>query len=194
MEGNFGTGSVIGNNLNNPDGGSISYQEGVQGKAAVFDGRTGVRLPDGLISNDSYSVSMWVYADELPNENTTTFFGAFSNASWISLKPAGPSGNPMLWSGSAWYDAAADTALPLSEWTHLAFTVAGDQVKFYVNGEEKFTGTGFPDIFLNDNGTFSLAVNWWDIPFKGMMDELRIYRGAITAEEVAEIAEAPLQE
>lgn len=188
--GNFEAGTVIGNNINTPDGGNITYQDGAEGKAAIFDGKSGVRLPNGLISSDSYSVTMWVYADELPGVNTTTFFGALSNASWLSLKPAGPEGKSMLWSNSngAWYNAVTGTKLPLSEWTHLAFTVAGDQVKVYVNGEEKFTGSGFPDIFLDNTGTFSLAVNWWDIPFKGMMDELRIYQGAISAEEVQELA------
>nr|WP_238546426.1 LamG domain-containing protein [Paenibacillus sp. TCA20] len=181
---------MIGNNIDTPDGGNITYQDGAEGKAAVFDGKSGVRLPNGLISSDSYSVTMWVYADELPGVNTTTFFGALSNASWFSLKPAGPEGKSMLWSNSkgAWYDGVTGAKLPLSEWTHLAFTVAGDQVNVYVNGEEKFAGSGFPDIFLDNTGTFSLAVNWWDPPFKGMMDELRIYQGAISAEEVQELA------
>ncbi|MBU7591693.1 LamG domain-containing protein [Metabacillus halosaccharovorans] len=29
---------------------------------------------------------------------------------------------------------------------------------------------------------------WWDTPYKGLMDELRIYRGSISADEIVELA------
>jgi arabinan endo-1,5-alpha-L-arabinosidase len=58
-----------------------------------------------------------------------------------------------------------------------------------VNGDEKFTGTNFPDTFTTSNGSFSLGVNWWDVPFKGAMDELRIYEGALSPAEVASLAQ-----
>ncbi|WP_399539045.1 LamG-like jellyroll fold domain-containing protein [uncultured Paenibacillus sp.] len=35
---------------------------------------------------------------------------------------------------------------------------------------------------------FSLGVNWWDAPFKGIMDELRIYEGALSPAQVADLA------
>lgn len=94
----------------------------------------------------------------------------------------------MLWAGSNWYDAGTGVNTVPREWTHFAFTVNKGHVTVYVNGEEKFTGTGFPDVFLDDQGTFSLGVNWWDAPFKGMIDELHIYKGAITADDVAALA------
>lgn len=188
-KGSFGAGSVVGDKISNPDGGTITYEDGVKGKAAAFDGKSGVLLPKGLISNDSYSVSMWVYADEL-KPYSTAFFGAQSNNSWISMLPMGHDGaknNVMLWSGEAWYDAITDVKTPLQKWTHYAFTVDGDTVSVYVDGVMKYSGKGFPDIFTDNNGTFSLGVNWWDTPFKGMIDELQIYKGALTSEEVAEL-------
>ncbi|WHX47834.1 LamG domain-containing protein [Paenibacillus woosongensis] len=94
----------------------------------------------------------------------------------------------MLWAGSNWYDAGTGVNTVPREWTHFAFTVNKGHVTVYVNGEEKFTGTGFPDVFLDDQGTFSLGVNWWDAPFKGMIDELHIYKGVITADQAAALA------
>lgn len=189
-KGSFGTGTVIGDKIGNPDGGTITYKDGVKGKAAAFDGKSGILLPSGLISSDSYSVAMWVYADEL-KPYTPVFFGAQTNKNWISMLPMGHDGaknNAMLWSGEAWYDAITDVKTPLQKWTHYAFTVNGDAVTVYIDGSAKYTGKGFPDIFTDHNGTFSLGVNWWDTPFKGMIDELQIYRGVITPEKAAELA------
>ncbi|WP_196427117.1 LamG-like jellyroll fold domain-containing protein [Paenibacillus woosongensis] len=188
--GSFGAGTVIGDMISSPSGGTISYEPGVTGKAAVFDGASGVLLPEGLISGDSYSVTMWVYAEELA-PYTPVFFGAQTSDSWISFQPKGHDGvgnSAMLWAGSNWYDAGTGVNTVPREWTHFAFTVNKGHVTVYVNGEEKFTGTGFPDVFLDDQGTFSLGVNWWDAPFKGMIDELHIYKGVITADEVAALA------
>lgn len=188
--GSFGAGTVIGDKIGSPAGGAIGYEAGVSGKAAVFDGASGVLLPKGLISSNSYSVTMWVYGEEL-EAYTPAFFGAQNGDSWISFQPKGHDGadnSSMLWSGSDWYDAGTGVQTMPREWTHFAFTVNKGSITVYVNGEAKFTGTGFPDVFLDEQGTFSLGVNWWDAPFKGMIDELHIYKGAITADEVAALA------
>lgn len=54
--------------------------------------------------------------------------------------------------------------------------------------KKTFKGTDFPHVFTTTNGVFSLGVNWWDTPYKGLMDELRIYRGSISADEIVELA------
>ncbi|WP_157077284.1 LamG domain-containing protein [Robertmurraya korlensis] len=94
----------------------------------------------------------------------------------------------MIWSGTAWYDAVTGLTIPAGEWTHLAFTVNEGQISVYVNGEEKFNKGGFPNVFTTTNGTFGLGVNYWDTPFKGLIDELHVYEGALTAEQVAELS------
>lgn len=202
--GSAGAGTVVGEKIDVVSaGGVIGFADGVKGKAVVFDGKSGVLLPKGLIAGSNYSVTMWVYAERLTTY-TPAFFGAQTNSSWISLLPAGPEAadggsvgegegvgvgaSSKLWSGSAWYDAVTGASTPLRTWTHLAFTVSRGKVTVYVNGEAKFTGTGFPDIFTDDQGTFALGVNWWDPPFQGMLDELHVYKGALTAEQVADLA------
>ncbi|XEC94526.1 LamG-like jellyroll fold domain-containing protein [Paenibacillus tarimensis] len=186
--GNFGTGTVTGDRIDNT-GGTINYADGINGKAAAFDGASGVRLPDGLIASNTYSVSLWLKPEQLTTF-TTTFFGARDSNNWVSLVPNGPvGGNTMVWSGSAWYDAVTGLTIPTGEWTHLAFTVDNGAIRVYVNGEEKFDGSNFPDIFTITNASFSLAVNWWDVPYKGLMDELRIYEGALSPSDIAELAQ-----
>ncbi|WP_169084815.1 LamG-like jellyroll fold domain-containing protein [Paenibacillus sp. PL91] len=177
-------GAVTGNRVNNT-GGSIAYEAGIAGAAAALNGASGIRLPDGIIDGNVYSVSMWLN----PAETTTftaAFFGARTNDSWISFVPNGPSNNDtMLWSGTAWYDASAGMKMNLGQWTHVAFTVNNGEARVYMNGVQKFAGTGFPNVFTDSSGVFGLGVNYWDTPFKGMVDELKIYSLALSAEQVS---------
>jgi arabinan endo-1,5-alpha-L-arabinosidase len=185
--GNFDEGTLTGDRINNT-GGTITYEEGLFGNAAKFDGESGVRLPDGLISSNSYSVSLLLQPEQL-TPFTTTFFGARDSNNWVSLLPQGPSGNQtMVWSGStSWYDAATGTTIPTDVWSHLVFTVDEGTVKVYVDGVEKYSGTNFPNIFTNTHSSFSLGVNWWDVPYKGLIDEVRIYEGELSPDYIAEL-------
>lgn len=187
--GAFVAGEVIGDRIDRT-GGTITYTDGISGQAAAFDGASGVALPDGLLSGDSYSVALWVNPEELTTY-TTTFFGAVDPNRWISLLPRGPEQNKtMLWSGSSpWYTGSTGRTIPTNEWTHLAFTVEEGVASVYVNGQLQFTGSGFPDHFTSQTGVFSLAVNWWDPPFRGSMDELSIFDGALSPAQVAELAQ-----
>ena len=175
-------------------GGSISFTSGVSGQAAVFDGNSGIRLPNGLLSNAaSYTVSLWLKPDQL-TEFSSAFFGARDGNAWVSLLPKGHGwvGNAtMLWSGTAWYDAGTGSNIAIGQWSHLAFTVSNGAVKVYINGSSRFSGSGFPHIFNNNAAVFALGVNWWDTPYKGAMDELRVYQRALSDAEIAALAQPP---
>ncbi len=184
--GKASAGTITGDRIDN-SGGTIGFAEGVNGKAAAFDGSSGIRLPNGLISSNTYTVSYWVKPDQL-TPFTTTFFGARDSNNWLSLVPMGPVGNQtMIWSGTSWYDAVTGMTIKAGEWTHLAFTVDNGQIAVYVNGEEKFNRGGFPNVFTTTNGTFGLGVNWWDTPYKGLIDELQVFEGALTPEQIGEM-------
>lgn len=185
--GQFADGAITGAKLDT-EGGAIAYADGVRGQAAVFDGKSGIRLDDGLIQGNRYSVSLWLNPQQF-TQFTTSFFGAKSHASWISLVPDSWDHNTMLWSGEAWYDGSTGARISAGEWHHIAFTVDAGTVIVYVDGEAKFSGTGFPDIFTDDQGIFSLGVNWWDPPFQGRMDELRVYDVPITEAVIRKLYE-----
>lgn len=182
----FAAGSVIGSRIDAP-GGAIGFEAGVKGRAAVFNGATGVRLPNGLIASNNYTVALWLKPAQL-TAFTTTFFGARTGDSWVSLLPMGHDGvggAAMLWSGTAWYDAGLGASLPVGRWSHVAFTVRSGAVNVYVDGVRRFSGANFPNVFTSPNGVFALGVNWWDTPYKGAMDDLRIYGAALSDTDIA---------
>ncbi|GLX66789.1 LamG-like jellyroll fold domain-containing protein [Paenibacillus glycanilyticus] len=187
--GSFGDGTITGNRIDNT-GGTMSYATGVAGQAAVFDGNSGVKLPNKLIDSNQYSVSLWVKPDQLTTY-TTTFFGAKDGFNWVSLVPQGPAANQtMVWSGSGvWYDGATGLTIPTGEWTHLAYSVDNGTLSVYVNGKQTFSGSNFPDIFTGSDSVFSLGVNWWDAPFKGQLDELQLFDGALSPPQIERLSE-----
>lgn len=182
---------VTGNRLNN-SGGKITFEEGIIGKAARFDGKSGLSLADGLITSYKYSVSLWLKPEEI-TQFTTTFFGARTENNWISFVLNGHNVTK-VWShnGDRWYDADIGYVIPTGEWTHVAFTVDEGKITVYINGEEKFSGDNFPNVFTTIDAKFGLGVNYWDVPFKGLMDEVRVYNGyVLSAEEVQRLYEHP---
>ncbi|MCP8898102.1 LamG-like jellyroll fold domain-containing protein [Gilvimarinus xylanilyticus] len=188
VAGSFASGSVTGDRLDNT-GGTVNYASGKSGMALSLDGASGVRLADGLISGSRYSFALWLNPTAL-NQFTTTFFGAMSDASWISVVPFGPgdAGNTMLWSGTNWFDGDTGTQIPSGEWTHFAAVNDAGTLTLYLDGEQVFSGTGFPDVFTGDNAAFGIGVNYWDTPYQGLVDELVIFNEAVSAEVIEALA------
>lgn len=187
--GEFNDATITGDRIDNHDG-NITFTEGINGQAAAFDGESGIRLPEGLIVGDTYTVSLWVKPEQLTT-HTPTFFGAMDQDNWVSLVPLGHSDETMVWSGSSsWFDAPTGLIIEENEWSHLAFTVDGGTMRLFINGEEQFSGDDFPDRFTSADSYFGLGVNHWDTPFQGLIDDLYIYNGALASQEIVDHYEA----
>ena len=72
--------------------------------------------------------------------------------------------------------------------------VYNGQIKIYLNGEQVFAGTNFPDVFTPAAASglptqFAIGANLfpWDPLYYGQIDELLIYGEAMTADNVAEL-------
>ncbi len=181
----FGPGYVVGSRVFET-GGQVSYTAGAAGQALVLDGTSGVKLPDNLVRDHSYSISLWLNPS-VASPFTTAFFGWATDSSWISLVPRGPGSaqNTMLWSGTAWFDGTFNSQIPLGTWSHLAAVVNNGTLNLYLNGQLTNTMTGFPDVFTPATLTqFALGVNYWDAPYTGLVDEVKIFDEALVAENV----------
>ncbi|MDN4476707.1 family 43 glycosylhydrolase [Demequina sp. SYSU T00192] len=185
----LGTPWVTGDRADNT-GGSVSYApDGVDGAALHLDGTSGVRLPDGLVQGDTYSVSMWLRPEKLTGF-TTAFFAASASNRWLSVVPQGWNGETMLWSndGAGWYDGITGQLVPVGAWTHVAFTVDAGEVALYVDGTDVGANPAFTDVLTSPSATFALGVNYWDTPFQGDIDELAVWTSALSPEDVAALA------
>ena len=178
-------------------GGNVTFVEGIKGQAVFLEG-SGVRLPNNLITTNDYSVSMWLKPETF-TDFTTAFFAGASSSAWVSLVPSMVNSNTTrLWAdaGGANFDNGdLGMRLPAKEWTHVAFTVDGtngDTLKMYVNGELKIEAGGFPRVFTVEGETneFALGVNYWDTPYNGAVDELKIFNGAIDADAIKALYDA----
>ncbi|WP_062529879.1 LamG-like jellyroll fold domain-containing protein [Demequina rhizosphaerae] len=180
--------TVTGDRIDNT-GGSVSYVDGVSGSALHLDGASGVRLPDGLLQGDTYTVSMWLRPEAF-TFHTTAFFAASSGSQFLSVVPKGWNEQTLLWSNDngAWYDGVTGRLIPAGEWTHLAFTVDAGEVTLYVDGTDVGANPAFTDVLTSPSAVFALGVNWWDTPYQGDIDELAIWTSALTPEEVAALA------
>ena len=66
--------------------------------------------------------------------------------------------------------------------------VNNGRLDLYLNGVQVNTMNGFPDVFTPAAMTqFALGVNFWDTPYNGLVDELKLYDEAIALENVQQL-------
>ena len=183
-------GKVTGNFINNT-GGAVSYVEGVKGQAVYLNGAAGIRLPDNLISTNSYTISLWLKPAAF-TDYTTAFFGGANANYWLSLVPsmAGTSKTRVWANGPAFYDnAELANRIPANQWTHIVIMVDSennDTITLFVNGALQVTATDFRRVMTvtGDTNEFALGVNYWDTPYQGAIDELKVFTGTISLEKI----------
>ncbi len=181
---------------------------GKSGNAILADGDSITSLPDfGITHADQpFSISFWLKtAEAQPHavvfSNTTSFDVPFSGYDLLLED------GHLIWSlarerpGCAASISSVKT-IPLGEWTHIAVTNDGSrkaaELKIFINGEAAETTVVFDNLtrdFFIDGG-LNFAARGRDIGLRGaMIDEISIYRRAISALEIASLhAGKPISE
>jgi hypothetical protein len=143
------------------------------------------------------SIALWVRADGLRNRWNPLLFcnGAEPGAVHFSLLSDGTP-NVALHSGNwNWTHCRADRAIKIGDWHHLALVCdarLGGRVKFYLDGQcvgDQYLGLGL------DMNLSRFRIGSWDgwdnepaNQYQGCIDDVRIFRGLLTAEQIADIA------
>ena len=81
-------------------------------------------------------------------------------------------------------DARGTAAVAANVWTHLATTYDGTTLRFYVNGTQVGTKAVTGAILTSTGAMRVGGNNIWGEWFSGLIDEVRVYRRALTATEV----------
>jgi hypothetical protein len=161
-----------------------------------FDGRTFVKgTPAG--EQVAVSVALWLRADELKNRWNPLLFtdGRVASAFHFSLLDSGAPNLAIHTGNESWTHVRADAAVKPGEWHHVAVVCdprLDGEVRFYIDGKPagvKRLDLGVPLALA----TYRLGAwnAWENVPannFHGALDDVRLYRGLLTAAEVAALA------
>src|SRR2546423_151063 len=93
---------------------------------------------------------------------------------------------------SAFADFPANTVFyqpPTGQWTHLAMTYDGALIKIYANGVQVGEDTKTGNI-TGDNVPFDIGGRSAGLKFTGLIDEVEVFNGALTSQEIFDIYSA----
>jgi hypothetical protein len=173
--------------------GGASAQAALLGSAAWFDGVDdaialgGVPALDGLTGD--FTVAAWVHPDALGGPRRVLAVEGWGGGGFVFglTEQGGAPAVALTTVGER--DYVLPAGVQIGRWTHLAAVVdAGASVTFYVDGHPR-------GVVHHDVGGLPAASGWWigsngeDGHFKGGLDELRVYQGALDAAAVRALAD-----
>lgn len=189
--------SGYGNNGTVVNGTSTIWSTGKSGNAVNLDGTDDyAALPAGIVaSSTTYTVAAWVNLDTVSNWSRIFDFGSGSNT-YMFLSPKNASNGKIRFAiknnGSAEQIIDGQGALAAGGWHHVAVTLNGVTGTLYVDGIQAGQNTSMT---LKPSDMGSTAQNWigrsqFADPFlDGRVDDFRIYNKALTAIEIAGLAQ-----
>lgn len=175
-------------------------ENSVLGKGIALTGNSGSYLsfPEGMFRNHKdFCVAVWVRPDALVRWARIWDFGSGPDYNMF-LTPSGSNENLQfsIKAGTVTQDITTSVLLEEGAWAHVAVVKNGNVGQLYVNGA--LVGTN-SSMTLSPSSLGNTTQNWVgrsqysaDPSFAGMVDDLRIYRSALTPAEVVELAEMPV--
>lgn len=167
--------------------GATVDNNGKIGKCYYFDGNAHYlqfsKSVGDLYSGD-FSYAVWLK----PMDDTRSVICseyASSGASNIAFELSASRQVRLYWDGSPDISSTG-CILPKSQWTHIVITRSGNEAKFYMNGELKYTYTG-----TLSNKTSTAKIRLGDdyrggtgVSYMGYMNDFRLYDHALSPKEV----------
>ena len=169
--------------------GAIRSTDGRFGRALSFDGVNDlVNVPDAntLDLTTGMTLSAWVRPTALGDWRTVVMKsrpGGLAYALYAHTDTNRPAG--VIQTASEQDARGGASQLPLNAWTHLATTYDGANVRLYLNGALAATRAATGSITVS-TGALQIGGNSvWSEWFKGLIDEVRVYSRALSADEIA---------
>jgi hypothetical protein len=187
-----------GNGNNGTLVGSVSHVAGRSGNAIALDGTSGyVSLPNDIVLNLSdFTIAAWVYCNTNTSEQRVFDFGS-GIGRYMMLSPNGGGVLRFAITLDLYYgeiNLKGSAPLPIGRWQHLAVTLSASTATLYLNGNAISTVTNVPFAPWRLGHT---GQNWigrsqypGDPYFNGMIEDFRLYNGAMSADQVAALAQS----
>ncbi len=163
--------------------------DGASGRSFSFDGATQLAIPNAVdvVQPDLITVEAWVYPTDLGGWKLIAahWGGAIVGRFHLGVENAIPKFH--VNAGGAVANAAASGALELDEWTHVAGTHDGSEVRIYINGEEDGSAAAKGDLEGAGGGHDVVIGSKASREFQwvGLLDEVRISGRARDPEELS---------
>ncbi len=166
-------------------GKSINTRSTFDGKiqrAVIFNDSQIIAEPNFAFASEPFALSFWINPSTFPESD---YMAVLSKEVEIYLKKDGKLSVNLKNESD---NLVSSDKLNLDEWTHVALSSDGKQIKLYVNGSEKGS------VDANDTGkdgsnSLMIGKTSWDEaePFAGRIDELKIFDDALSKEKLDEI-------
>jgi hypothetical protein len=172
---------------------------GVIGNGFLFDGTTQARLANADLWATTIPAATTIAGWLKPME------GNPSSSGWFNKQPGAPYDQLQLYCGAGanfkaqWRNNSADSggtslttldsgvAVTNGVWTHVAFTWDSSGAEIFINGVSKKTSTE-PMMTATGGTTYLGTGNLWLNPFKGVMDDVRVYDRVLSSTEIGQLA------
>ena len=176
---------------------SVVFGEGRFGKGAYFDGQR--RFAVGDVANigffEPFSMSVWIRTEE---KSGTIFSRMSDDANSDGYNLCLENGKLQLNLSKRWLDDAMRVetaeAIPIGEWVHVAVTYDGSRiannVHFWIGGKEvpkKILLDELNQAFASKD-VFRVGAGGLTPPFKGAIDDIRLFDVELSSEEVSILA------
>lgn len=169
--------------------------DGMVGEAFDLDGSNYIRVPDAPeLRPSELTLEAWIYPTALQPANTLIARGSATDSTdmW-QLSVAG--GQPQFWSHGLHLLSGGPVGIPVNRWTHLAATFDGDTKRLYVDGVQiAAVGGMWALVYPNQSVPVTIGADLTsgapDGLFTGTIDEVCLYRRALTPDEISAIVAA----
>ncbi|WP_158859277.1 LamG-like jellyroll fold domain-containing protein, partial [Lunatibacter salilacus] len=183
----YGNNGVLRNATN------VTWVPGVDGLALNLPGTTNryaeVNNAPSLNISDAITLSAWIRPTSV---QTKSIMGkSVQNGYEINITNAGKIEFWINWTANnLTYHLLSNSNYVANgaTWTHVAATFDGLSMKIYLNGVEDNSRTfSSPATILNNNSILRIGAWGTDFRWTGGLDDLRIYHGALNANEIADL-------
>ncbi|RKY04060.1 MAG: hypothetical protein DRP56_10575, partial [Planctomycetota bacterium] len=177
---------------------SPDWTVGKTGGGLRFDGTTNYVIAGSNTLGDDFTITAWIKRDNASSDRV--IFSQYDGSTTGSFMFYVANGKLTAYqdSGSYFYEVGT-TTLNVDQWYHVAFVKAGTSGVTYLDGNFEFSNTDGVGV---DNAMIAMAnianvigaTATGGAKFDGVMDDVRIYKGALSEAEIGEIiAEIPIR-
>lgn len=185
--------SDISGNGNDGTISGVSLTSGITGNALSFTGEKNsyVEIPNSasIELRDAMTISAWINPDEVASYDRiiakphTTFASPYNMYSLIFDNAGHARFEGCI--GEHKTEINGVSKIPLNEWTHIAATYDGLQLKLYVGGDLECVKDVTEEICTSDMPLYiGCNIFYSSENFNGAIDEVRIYNYALTEDEI----------